>query len=373
MHMHSILAIARKDALDILLNKATLTLLLSPILLAVLFVVIGGLLGSHTTNVLIYNPGKSGVEQVIDGAFSDIKITYANSAGDVAGAFGPDGSHKSTSYALGLAVPADFDTSLRSGGHPALNLYIDGSQIGNQQRQLVLHALTDYSRSVANPQPPANIAVATVNPPSPSSNALQDVGQIYAVTVLLVSFLVGTSLVPGLLAEEKEKKTLRMLMVSPASFSDVVAAKLLVGLVYQLLLTLVVLGIKGGFTGQVPLLLLFALLGACFSVALGLLVGCFFQTTSATGAFSGMISFIYILPVFFVGPFVQLLGSSPFTAIIKVFPTYYIADGAVNAIQSQSTVSGTLLDAGVILGVIVVLFIVAVWTLRRQAAVVSTI
>jgi len=54
-------------------------------------------------------------------------------------------------------------------------------------------------------------------------------------------------------------------------------------------------------------------------------------------------------------------------------PTYYIADGAVNAIQSQSTVSGTLLDAGVILGVIVALFIVAVWTLRRQAAVVSTI
>jgi ABC-2 type transport system permease protein len=373
MHMRSILAIARKDALDILLNKATLTLLLTPILLAVLFVVIGGLLGNHTTNVLVYNPGKSGVEQVIDGAFSDIKITYANSAGDVAGAFGPDGSHKSTTYTLGLAVPVDFDTSLRSGGHPALNLYIDGSQIDNQQRQLVLHAVTDYSRSVANPQPPANIAVATVNPPSPSSNALQDIGQIYAVTVLLVSFLVGTSLVPGMLAEEKEKKMLRMLMVSPASFSDVVAAKLLVGLVYQLLLTLIVLGIKGGFTGQIPLLLLFALLGACFSVALGLLVGCFFQTTSATGAFSGMISFIYILPIFFVGPFVQLLGSSPFTAIIKALPTYYIADGAVNAIQSQSTVSGTLLDAGVILGVIVVLFIVSVWTLRRQAAVVSTI
>jgi len=34
---------------------------------------------------------------------------------------------------------------------------------------------------------------------------------------------------------------------------------------------------------------------------------------------------------------------------------------------------GTLLDAGVILGFIVVLFMVAVWTLRRQAAVVSTI
>src|SRR6266702_4294297 len=180
MHIRSILAIARKDALDILLNKATLTLLLTPIFLAVLFVVIGALLGSHTTNALVYNPGKSGVEQIISSAFSDIKITYANSPGDVAGTFGPDGTHKTTSYALGLVVPADFDANLRAGGHPQLNLYVDGSQVGNVQSQLLLRALTDYARSVANPQPPASITVATVNPPSPANNALQDIGQVYS-------------------------------------------------------------------------------------------------------------------------------------------------------------------------------------------------
>lgn len=373
MHIRSILALARKDALDILLNKATLTLLLTPIFLAVLFVVIGALLGSHTTNALVYNPGKSGVEQIISSAFSDIKITYANSPGDVVATFGPDGTHKNTSYALGLVVPADFDANLRAGGHPQLNLYVDGSQVGNVQSQLLLRALTDYARSVANPQSPASITVATVNPPSPANNALQDIGQVYSTAILLSSFLVGTSLVPGLLAEEKEKKTLRMLMVSPASFSDVVAAKLLVGLVYQLLLAMVALGIKGGYTGEVPLVLLFVLLGSCFSVSLGLLIGSIFQTTTATGAFSGMISFIYILPIFFVGPFVRLLGSNPFTQLIKVLPTYYIADGAINAIQGQATFSTTLLDVSVILASIVLLFLVAVWSLRRQAAVVSTI
>ncbi len=86
-----------------------------------------------------------------------------------------------------------------------------------------------------------------------------------------------------------------------------------------------------------------------------------------------MISFIYILPIFFVGPLVQLLGSNPFTQVIKVLPTYYIADGAVNAVQSQATLSGTLLDVSVILASIVLLFLVAVLSLRRQAAVVSTI
>ena len=208
MHIRSILAIARKDALDILLNKSTLTILLTPIFLAVLFVVISRLLGGHTTNALVYNPARSGVEQVIDGAFSDIKVTYTNSPADVAAAFGPDGSHKNTTYALGLVVPADFDTNLRAGAHPPLNLFVDGGQINNQQRQLLQSALADYSRSAANPQPPANITVATVNPPSPTNNALQDIGQIYALAVMLSSFLVGTTLVPVFAGGRKRKENL---------------------------------------------------------------------------------------------------------------------------------------------------------------------
>ncbi len=373
MHIRSILAIARKDALDIFLNKSTLSILVTPIFLALLFVVIGRLLGGHTTNALVYNPARSGVEQVIDGAFSDIKVTYTNSPADVAAAFGPDGSHKTTTYALGLVVPADFETSLRSGSHPQLNLFVDGGQVNNPQRQLLLSALADYSRSVANPQPPANITVATVNPPSSTNNAVQDIGQIYAVAVLLSSFLVGTTLVPGLLAEEKEKKTLRMLMVSPASFADVVAGKLLVGLIYQLVLAIIAVGITGGFVGQVPLVLFFLLLGSFFGVSLGLLVGSIFQTTTATGAFSGMISIIYVLLVFFVGSFGQLLGNNPFSQAIRGLPTYYIADGAANAIRAQSTFNGTVLDISIVLASIVALFLVSVWLLRRQAVVVSTI
>src|SRR5260221_1306236 len=129
MHPRSILAIARKDALDILLNKTTLSLLLTPIVLALLFLLIANLLGSHTTNALIYDPGRSSVEQGLKSAYADLKITYANSSGDVAAAFGPDGSHKTTSYALGLAIPVAFDASLRSGGDPPANVYSDGGKV----------------------------------------------------------------------------------------------------------------------------------------------------------------------------------------------------------------------------------------------------
>lgn len=372
MHPRSILAIARKDALDILLNKSTLFMLLSPLLLAVLFLGIGKLLSSHTTSAFIYDPSRSGVEQVVKGAFSDITITYANSPDDVVAVFGRDGSHKDAAYALGLVVPENFDTSIHAGGHPQLGLYIDGGQIGNNQRQLLVSAISNYSRTIASPQPPIGITVATINPPAPTTANL-DISKMYAVAILLSSLIVGTSIVPGLLAEEKEKKTLRMLMVSPASFVDVVAAKLLVGMVYQLLLTLLALGIQGGFIGQVPQLLLFSFLGALLSIAIGLVIGGFFQTTSATGAIAGMFSFIYLLPLFFVGIFAQLIPNNPFLTVIKVLPTYYVASGAADAVSNQSTFNSTLLNAGVLAVIVILFFSIAVWALHRQASVVGSI
>jgi len=373
MHIRSIFAIARKDALDLLLNKTTLVLLLTPIFLAVFFVVIAALLGSHTTNVLIYNPGKSNVEQVVDQAFSDSMTTYVNSPDKVASAFGPNGSHKNVSYAMGLVVPDGFDASLISGGHPKISLFFDGSQINDQQQQLLLGAINAYTRGIASPQPPATISAVTVNPPAPA-NAFKDIEQVYAIGALLASLMIGTSLVPGLLAEEKEKKTLRMLMVSPASFTDVILAKLLVGFVYQCLLALVALAITGGFNAtQIPLVLLFVLLGSCLSVGVGLLIGGIVNTTSAAGAFSGSLSFLYIVPIFFVGPFAQLLGSNLFTQAIKLLPTYYVGDGMANAVMNSSSLGGVLLDAGVIAITVVILVLLASWVLRRQAAVISAI
>ncbi len=372
MSVRNILAIARKDALDILLNKTTLSLLLSPIILAVLFAVITSVFGSHTTNILVYNPGNSAVVQVVKGAFSDAQITTANSPTDVTAAFGPNGSHKSSTYAVGLAVPADFDASLRQGGHPQLSLYVNGDDVNIQQRQLLLSAITDYARAIANPLPPASITTATINPPAPT-NVGQDLGTLYVTTSLLVSFLVGTSLLPGLLVEEKEKKTLRMLMVSPASFGDVVLGKLLVGLGYQLILSLVVMIIQRGFIGQVPLVLFFTLIGACFSLALGLLFGSIFQTSSAAGAVAGMVSMIYVIPGVFVGPLFQMFEGSIAVQFVKILPTYYIADGIYNALVNKTVFSDALLDTIVIMGCTVILLLCSAWMLRRQASVVAAI
>ena len=373
MHTRSIFAIARKDALDAISNKATLVMLLSPFLLALLFLLIDVLLTNHTTGVLVYNPGKSGIEQIVDHESSGIKVTYVNSPDQVTAAFGPNGSKKDSPYELGLIVPPDFDANLRAGQHPQVTLYINGNNISNEQSQLLLNALNNYTRGVVNPQPPATIAQTTINPPSPTTNPFQVIGQVYAVAVLLGSLVIGSGLVPHLMVEEKEKKTLRMLMASPASFADVIVAKALVGLFYQFLLALLAVAIMGGFGGQIPQLLLFILLGSLFSVSTGLLIGSLVNSCGAVQAFCGVMSFLYILPLFFVGTFAQLLGNSAFNQAIKILPTYYIADGAANAVTSASTLSATMVDASITVGFILALALLSLYELRRQVALVSAL
>ncbi len=354
------------------MNKSTLIILISPIFFAILFTILNGVLYSQKTNLLIYNPGNSAIEQVVSNAFANAAITRANSPADVSAVFGADGTHKSSTYTVGLVVPPNFDADLRAGSHPRLSLFMNGDDVSTQQGQLLQQALTDYARAIASPQAPVSIAAATINPPKPSAFATSGKG-FFVMFVLIYSLIAGTSVVPGLITEEKERKTVRMLMVSPASFADIVMGKLIVGLVYQLILLVAVLAIMQGFMGQIPLLLVFMVLCAGFSIALGLLGGSIFNTTSGSGAFAGFGSFIYVIPALFVGSLGQILQGNVIVQIMKVMPTYYMAEGLYTALLGQSTLNTILLDGGITLGSIALLFLASVWFLRRQATVMSTI
>jgi ABC-2 type transport system permease protein len=68
-----------------------------------------------------------------------------------------------------------------------------------------------------------------------------------------------------------------------------------------------------------------------------------------------------------------LFGNNPIIQIMKVFPTYYIADGAYNAMQNQGTLSAHLLDLGIVLGSTLMLIAVTAWILRRQSSVAASI
>ena len=371
MHIRAIIAIARKDALDIILNKTMLFTLLSPIFVAVLYLILGNLMATSPSRLLIYNPSNSPVQQIVSSFFQHSEVVPASSAGEVAAAFGPNGAHTSSQYTMGLVIPPDFEAQIQQGKHPQLQLYANGSQMGGNNIQAMSNLLTEYASSVAAPHP-LHLSLVTINPPS-STSVLDLLSTTFVTTALLMSLMIGTSIMPHLLIEEKERKTLRMLMVSPASFTDVILGKLLVVLGYQLLLSCAALAILKGFFGNVPILLLFALLGIIFALLLGLFAGGLFQNNGALGGFINIVSILLVLPGVIVGIAPLIGNGNPILQVIKILPSYYIAQGAYDALNNQSSLNSILLDGGIILAWIVILCVGAVYSLRRQAQVVGTI
>jgi ABC-2 type transport system permease protein len=368
IHLRSTLAIFRKDTLDILFSIPTVSMLLTPVVLSVLFAVLSGLIASPPIKLLVYNPDGSHVSEVVSQTLSASRVTAAGFPDDVSAAFAPG---KNPSYTLGMIVPPGFDASLERGEHPRLALYFNENQLNALQRQRVVGVINNYAGDISSALPTV-IIIPTTSDPTTLLLSL-DMNVFYVSLALLTSISVGISLVSTLLVEEKERKTLRMLLISPATLTDVVLAKLLVGVAYQLILSVVVMALLHGFVGNLPLVLLFVLLITGFGHGLSLLAGSIFSTTSGLGGFLGIVSLLFVLPAVFASPLGAFFGTGLVQGALRLLPTYYMADGLLNALQNQGTAASALLDLSVTFVGTLICLVAAIWILHRQTAVTATI
>ena len=376
VHLRSILAIARKDALDIWLDKGKLAALVFPLVLALLWLGISRLSSGQpapaATALLIYNPGQSQLEQVVSNLFPSTKITQASSPQQVAAAFAESDTSTTAGYDVGLAIPAGFEASLKAGSHSQVNLYLNTTTVSSGQASLLQAAISYYARTVVTPTSPVSLVTSTIHPAPASTTSKLTLGGEYTNLVVPISFVAGISLLPALLIEEKEKKTLRMLMVSPASYTDVLIGKVLVVFVYQVALSLILLALFGAFSVNASLLLLYMLCGVILAMSVGLLLGTMLETAAAASGLMSVAIFAFIIPAIFVS-LAPHLNSSAITQIIKILPTYYVAEGVHNALQRQGSFSSNVTDVGATLGCALVIFVGTVWLLRRQAQVAAAL
>lgn len=367
-HLRSTFAIFRKDTLETLFSIPTLSMLLTPVVLSLLFAVLSGILGNPPTRLLVYNPERSHIGQVVSQALSTSQVTFAEFPDEVSSAFTPG---KTPSYTLGMIVPSGFDASLERGEHPQLAVYFNDSQMNALQRERVLSAINEYASNVSHALPTVIITPATSDPAALLYHL--DLSAFYVALALLTSISVGISLVSTLLVEEKQRKTLHMLLISPATLTDVVLGKLLVGVVYQLILSIIVMALLQGFVGNLPLVLLFVLLITGFGHALSLLAGSIFHTTSGLGGFLGIVSLLFVLPTVFASPLGAFFGTSLVQGTLRLLPTYYMANGLLNALQNRGTVADALFDLSITVVGMLICLIAAIWILHRQTTVTASI
>jgi len=182
-------------------------------------------------------------------------------------------------------------------------------------------------------------------------------------TATLMILLVGLILVPYLFLDEKEQHTMEALLVSPASYNQIVIGKALAGLVYTIIAAVVVLAFNFRYIVHWELLTLCFTLGAVFSVLTGLLLGILVENQSSLGLWSSVLMF------FFIGPSVvsSFVNSRLPDFLIKIFS--FTPGVAINHLMKYSMykpISPPLIFKSSIFLILssLVIFLLLIWRLR---------
>jgi ABC-2 type transport system permease protein len=254
-------AITRKDLIDAIKNKNILTILLSALFVVAVYKYLPQLTAEDgPPALLIYDPNSSQFLADLEHN-SDLDVYTYESQEDMQ-YYLTNGEVPE----LGLVIPGDIDARAAAGsplqfqGY-ALEIFKD-EEIFNLERAME----TEFETILGQP---VDIRVERL--------PLQ--AETYGVTVMVgmgfvfVTLMVGMLVIPHMMIEEKQGKTLAALMVSPARSIHILVSKALTGLIYALGMLLVTVGLNWNLVPQKWLFLLTGILGSLFAIGIGLLLG----------------------------------------------------------------------------------------------------
>ncbi len=259
---------------------------------------------------------------------------------------------------IGLRITADFDQTVAAGGAVEIQGYACWSK-RHQVAEVLPKLEVLLSQSIDRPvtiQIEGNI----VFPPEETVLLLS----IATINSVLMILMMGIFLVPSLLLEEKESRTMQALLVSPASIGQVVVGKTLAGLFYILVTGGMIFAISWAEVVHWDMVFLFVLGGGFFSVAVGLILGSFYDKQQ------DIVGWMSALLILLVGAiFVEMLGielPALVEQILPWVPSVALAEICRAAFAENVPVSQVMKDLGIILLVSLPLYAVVVWKVRRS-------
>jgi ABC-2 type transport system permease protein len=308
-HMRIILAITLKDLREAVKNKTIITALVSALFVVIMYRYLPVLTNMNEKPALaVFDPGDSAFAARLD----------ANQAYDFHIYQQEDRMENFVSgnevAVLGVTLPANFDAALAQGNQPTLDTVTQFWVSASKITDLRAAAENELSRLAGQPirlNPQAGILY-----PEVKGNPL---GVWGTMSLVFVSMIIGLSLVPNLMLEEKNSKTIDALLVSPASIWDLVAGKTIAGLVF-ILLSILLVALIYGYVLLNPLpYILAALLGALFTVGLGLILGLIVENRGQLS----MWVWILAIPLFVPAMFILLEELFPplLIQIVRFLPT----------------------------------------------------
>ncbi len=258
---------------------------------------------------------------------------------------------------FGLVIPQQFDTSLKSGDEAQLSGYMWGESL-LRNRAAITTSLVVLVREMVGQEVPVEII-------STSLGEGQDIPwekRIFPFIVFMAIILGGTMVPATSLVDEKQKRTLKALVITPTTLGDVFTSKGLFGFLVSILVAVLILFLNRAFGNQPYLLVGVLALSALMAAAFGVLLGAFINDINTLFAVIKGMGLLLYAPVF-----IYLFPGIP-EWIGKLFPTYYMVGPIINISQKDATWSQVAQDVYVLMGLILLLVVLLTFVSRRESA-----
>ncbi len=282
-----ILAIVAKDLLEAVKNKTILSMFLTAMILLLVNKTAPSLWNADRPPVLaVYDAGSSSL--VADLEESDqFNTRRMESQEELEWYLGYE-----SFLILGVTLPAEFDQRLEIGEELTLDGYIVHWANEDQADEMQTFFETQFTELAGKP--------VRINLDGHTVYTTPDGAKPFLTAAILVVILtlISISVIPGLMLEEKQSKTLDALLVSPASAGQVVIAKAIVGLLYSLAGAAVVMALNVPLLLHPGVTLLAVVAGSAFTVGVGLLMGSLLKEKQQLSAWTLIMVQPLLLPVF---------------------------------------------------------------------------
>jgi ABC-2 type transport system permease protein len=256
----------------------------------------------------------------------------------------------------GIVLPAGFDAAAAATS-PNLTVYFWGETLA-KDRNILQSTVSTMVRDVAGQDAPVTINIGSPIPNDQRENIPWS-QRLSPFIVVMPIVMGGIYLTATAVVQEKERKTLNALVVTPASLTEVYFAKALLGFVFSLIMGIAILLLTGSFDNQPWLLMLFMALGAIMAVELGLIFSSFVSnvnTLFATARFAQLIIFVPALFIMFPW-FPQWVA--------KIFPSYYFVQPIMDISQGGATWADVSTKVFILIGCNVIIGIIAWQMIKR--------
>jgi ABC-type Na+ efflux pump permease subunit len=306
-------AIAGKDVREAYRNRMIFSVLIGTVFLALNGSLLPALVswGSKPAAV-VFDEGKSAVLREAAGEI-DGHLAAAESRADM-----ETEVVQSTGTRIGIVIPSDFDTRASDGGEIRLKAYAAHWVPGEKVRETADYFAGEIGRAVS-----ADVRIDVAEQRLYPSAETGGQPVLNLLTQFLMLVVVGFAIVPLLLVEEKESRTMEMLTVSPAGYAQILAGKTLAGMIYGLAVGAAIALINLKMIVHWDVLVLTVFLGTLLLVSIGLLIGVLADSPTSAAFWASPLLLLSIVPVLLEG-FFRGVWPAWLTDVLSWFPTSVI-------------------------------------------------